>query len=149
MANTNLCQVIKQQIIVRLQALVTAGRINSIAELDDNSNPFTIEPSAGYPLAIVAMPRVSSDFEDNRSNLRTYIFDMLFIISPETLADRAEGVEVIMDAILNEFDSTFTLSGAAEAAMLPIEVQTAPVSTGDKTYLCFFATLKARALYQI
>lgn len=149
MANTNLAQTIKQQILVQLQALKADGQIKSIAEIDNNADPFKIEPSNGYPLAIVAMPRVSADMEDNRNNLRTYRFDMLFVINPEDLRDTAEGAEIILDAILDKFDSNFTLDGAADAAMLPIEVESAPVSTGDKTYLCFFATLKARTLYSI
>ena len=149
MSNTNLAQSIKQQILVRLQALKTAGQINSIAELDNNANPFKIEPSNGYPLAITAMPRTTSDFEDQATNIRTYRFDILIIIDPETLQNPTEGMEIIMDAILDQFDTNFTLAGAAQAAMLPAEVESAPVSTGDKTYLCFFVTLKCRTLYSI
>ena len=151
MANTNLAQTIKQQIMVRLLALKTAGWINSVAELDENPNPFKTEASNGYPLAIVAMPRVKADFEDQANDMRVMTFDILFIVRPEDLANNSDGAEAIMDAILNEFANLteLTLSGAANAAVLPLNIDSQPVSTDGKTYLCFFAKLEARTLYQV
>ena len=78
MAITKLASPIKQQILVNLQALKAAGVLNSYYSIDQNPNPLTIEPTAGYPFAIVGMPRIASDFEDQASNRREYRFDILF-----------------------------------------------------------------------
>jgi hypothetical protein len=145
---TNLAKPIKQQILVNLQALVAAGNINSFYAIDTSVDPLSIQPTAGYPFAIVGMPKITSDFEDQANNIRTYRFDVLFVIDPGALVNPDTDVEDLIDAALNQFDTNFTLAGAAEAAVLPASVQGLPVSTGDKTMLIFVLTLEARTLYQ-
>jgi hypothetical protein len=144
----DLARPIKQQILVNLKALVDAGAINSYYAIDANPNPLTMEPTAGYPFAIVGMPRVAADFEDQATNLRTYRFDVLFVLDPAALANPDTDVEDLIDAILNQFDNNFTLAGAAVAALLPAEIEAMPVATADKTLLCIVASLKARTLYE-
>ncbi len=144
----DLVKPIKTQILVNLQALVTAGVLNSFISLDKNPNPLTDTPPSGYPFAIVGMPRISSDFEDQASNIRTYRYDILFVVDPGALTNPDTDVEHIIDQVLNQFDTNFTLAGTAIAAVLPAKVEGAPVSTGDKTLLCFVVTLEIRTLYQ-
>src|SRR5712672_2621137 len=145
--STDLVKPIKQQILVNLQALVTAGVLNSFLSLDKKPNPLTDTPPSGYPFAIVGMPRISSDFEDQATNIRTYRFDILFVLDPATLPNPDTDVEHLIDAALNQFDTNFTLAGKAIAAVLPAKVEGAPVSTGDRTLLCFVVTLEIRTLY--
>lgn len=145
---TLLAKPIKQQLLVNLQALVTAGKINSFFGIDQNPNPLSMTPETGYPFAIVGMPRIASDFEDQATNLRTYRFDLLFVLNPETLTNPDTDVEDLIDAILDQFDSNYTLAGTANAAVLPAKIESVPVSTGDKTLLCVVVTLEARTLYQ-
>jgi hypothetical protein len=144
-----LAQAIKQQIVVNLQALVQVGTLNSYIELDYGKDPLTIEPPNGYPFALVGMPSVMSDYEDQATNKRTYRFDVLIVNSYEALADQSEGIEGIIDAVLNQFDNNFTLAGAAVATVLPVEVIAVPVSTGTKSLVCFLATIKAQTLFDI
>jgi hypothetical protein len=139
---------IKQQILVNLQALVAAGSINSFYAIDANPQPFAIEPTAGYPFAIVGMPRSTADYEDQATNKRIYRFDILFVLNPASLQHPDTDVEDLMDAILNQFDNNFTLAGTASATVLPVEIESTPVSTGDKTLLALVVTLKAQALFQ-
>jgi hypothetical protein len=146
--STKLASPIKTQLLANLTALVDAGVINSFYSIDAHPDPLTIEPTAGYPFAIVGMPKIASDFEDQANNLRQYRFDVLFVLNPADLAHPDTDVEDIMDAVLNQFDTNFTLAGSAEAAVLPAQVEGWPVSTGDKTLLCFVVTLVARTLYQ-
>jgi len=146
--STKLASPIKTQILVNLQALVTAGVLNSFVSLDQNPNPLTMQPPRGYPFAIVGMPRIASDFEDQASNIRTYRYDILFVLDPATLTHPDTDVEDLIDAALNQFDTSFTLAGTAQAAVLPAKVEGMPVSTGDKTLLVFVITLEARTLYQ-
>ncbi|HLH93543.1 MAG TPA: hypothetical protein VKW08_00350 [Xanthobacteraceae bacterium] len=145
--SVQLAKPIKQQILVNLAALVTAGKLNSYYAVDESPNPLTIQPSAGYPFAIVAMPKIASDFEDQASNQRTYRFDILFVLDPSTMQNRDTDVEDFIDAILNQFDTEFTLEGTATAAVLPAHLEGAPVSTGDKQLLALVLTLEARTLY--
>ena len=145
---TNLGKPIKTQILANLQALVAAGYLSSFISLDQNPNPLTIQPTGGYPFAIVGMPRVTSDFEDQANNKRTYRFDVLIVLDPSALNNPDTDVEDLIDAALNQFDTNFTLAGAASAAVLPATVQGQPVSTGDKTMLVFVITLEAQTLYQ-
>jgi hypothetical protein len=145
---TNLAKPIKQQLLVNLQALVTAGNINSFYSIDANPNPLTMQPTAGYPFAIVGMPRIAADFEDQATNIRTYRFDILFVLDPTALKNPDTDAEDLIDAVLNQFDTNFTLAGTAIDAVLPATVEGWPVSTGDKSLLCLVVTLMARTLYQ-
>ena len=65
----------------------------------------TIDPPSGYPFALVGMPTVTADYEDQATNRRNYRFDVLVAASYESLADQNEGVEGIIDALLNQFDT--------------------------------------------
>lgn len=145
---TKLANPIKTQILVNLEALVTAGMLNSFVSLDKTPNPLADTPPSGYPFAIVGMPRITSDFEDQANNLRTYRYDILFVLDPSTLDHPDTDVEDLIDAVLNQFDTNFTLAGTAIDAVLPARVEGAPVSTGDKTLLALVVTLEARTLYQ-
>jgi hypothetical protein len=145
---SQLAKPIKEQILVNLQALVTAGTINSFYAIDANPNPLTMEPTAGYPFAIVGMPKITSEIEDQATNRRTYRFDLLFVLNPSTLQNPDTDVEDLTDAILNQFDNNFTLAGTAVASVLPAELEGTPVSTADKTLLCLVVTLKCQSLYE-
>lgn len=139
---------IKTQLLANLQTLKEAGVINSIYSIDANANPLEMQPDNGYPFAIVGMPRIASEFEDQATNLRTYRFDVLFVLNPAELTNPDTDVEHLIDAVLNQFDTNYTLAGSAVAAVLPAKIETAPVSTGDKTLLCVVVTLECRTLYQ-
>lgn len=140
---------IKKQIVINLVALKNAGILASVIELDTGKDPLTIEAPTGYPFALVGMPSITSDYEDSATNRRTYRFDVLIIMSYEALSDTSEGVETVIDAILNRFDTHFTLDGFADASLLPAEIQAMPISTGDKAFVAVVATIRAQAVYQL
>jgi hypothetical protein len=143
----SLSQNIKKEIVLNLNALVQAGVLNSVFEIDLGKDPITMEPTAGYPFAIVGMPSVTAEIEDTHTNKRNYKFNILIVASYESLADQNEGIEFIMDSVLNQFDNNFTLAGAAVATVMPVEITAAPVSTGDKTLVAFMCTIKAQTLF--
>ncbi len=147
---TTLAQAIKQQILVNLKTLQTNGVIQSFIALDRGKDPIGITPDNGYPFALVGMPQVKNDMEDNVTNIRSYRFDILFVVNYEGLADPTLTLEGMIDAVLNQFDTNFTLSGAAVAAIVPpAQVQAFPISTPNQDLVCFVVTLEARTLYQI
>ena len=145
--STSLGQNIKLQITTVLNTLKTNGVINSWVSQDQSPSALTQDPPGGYPFAIVGMPRVANDMEDNQNNIRTYRFDILFVCGYEGLADMTNSIEGIMDATLNAFDTAFTLAGSAVAATVPpAHIEALPISTPDKTYICFVASIEARTL---
>ena len=77
-------------------------------EIDLGKDPLAIDPPSGYPFALVGMPTVTAEYEDQATNRRNYRFDVLIAASYESLADQNEGVEAIIDAVLNQFDDNFT-----------------------------------------
>jgi hypothetical protein len=145
-----LAQAIKNQIILNLQTLVTNGVINSFVGVDTGKDPIGMTPPNGYPFAIVGMPRVANDMEDQASNLRTYRFDVLFVVNYENIADPTLTIEGIIDNVLNQFDTNFTLAGTAIGAQVPpAQVQTFPISTPTQDLVCFVVTIEARTIYTI
>jgi hypothetical protein len=143
-------QAIKTQIVAVLQTLQTNGYINSLVSQDMNPNAITQDPPSGYPFAIVGMPRISSDMEDQATNIRTYRFDILFVVGYEGLADVTQDVEGIMDAAMNAFDTAFTLAGSAIAATVPpAHIEPMPITIADKTYTTFVLSIEARTLYTL
>ena len=147
-----LSQAIKQQIVVNLQALVTKGVINSYMAIDRGKDPLSKDnaPPSGYPFALVGMPRVANDMEDNVTNIRSYRFDVLFVVNYENIADPTITIEGMIDQVLNQFDTNFTLAGTAIAAQVPpAQIQTFPVSTPTQDLVCLVVTLECRTLYQI
>jgi hypothetical protein len=148
---TFLAKPIKTQILSVLQSLVDGGLLNSFKSLDKNPNPLTDIATAGYPFAIVGMPPVSSDFEDQATNKRTYRYDIMFVLNPEALASPDTGVEDLIDAALNAFDTAFSLNGAAVGATVPPAqvVAGGPITTGAMNLCVFVVRIEARTLYQI
>ena len=148
---TSLAKPIKTQILTVLQSLVSAGSLDSYVSLDKTPNPLEDAPPTGYPFAIVGMPPVSSEMEDQANNLRTYRYDIMFVLDPNALTNPDTDVEDLIDAALNAFDTAFTLNGAAVGATVPPAqvVAGGPVSTTNKALCVFVIRLEARTLYQI
>lgn len=143
----SLAQNIKREIVLNLNALVKAGVLNSVLEIDYGKDITSIDAPSGYPFALVGMPMISADYEDQATNRRTYDFRVLIAVSYEYLQDKAEGIEGIIDAVLNQFDNNFTLEGAAEASVLPVDIIAAPVSTADKSLVAILVMIKAQSLF--
>ena len=139
-------QNLKIQINDVLQTLVSSNALGSIVSADLSKNPIDLDVP-DFPVAILAMPQVTSAFEDTANNLRTYRFDILFMLQTDNTVDGT--VEGLIDTVLNAFDTNLTLAGVAQGAMLPAEVIPWPVTDGGKTYTAFVVTIKARALYTV
>lgn len=143
-------QAIKTQIIVNLEALVTNGVIKGFIAIDKGKDPYSNPPTAGYPFALIGMPRVANDMEDTGSNMRTYRYDILFVVNYENMPDMTYTIEGMIDAVLNQFDTNFTLAGTAIAAQVPpAQVQAFPISTPTQDLIAFVVTLEARGIYII
>lgn len=135
---------IKNQIKVNLDALVTAGKLGSVL-MDDFRDDLLNRDIPTYPCAILTTPAIESMTETNRDNLRTHIFQILVMQKGENVAS-ATDVEDLIENILNQFDNDPTLGGKASGGVEPSSSTPEAITTGDRTYIVFTVTLKAKAL---
>ena len=99
---------------------------------------------AAYPAAILSTPSVESDELSNGENLRTYLYEILFIVNGDDVPS-VDYVEELMDAIFTEFDTNFTLGGVADGGVAPAMTQAVPVITaGDQSKIIFSINIHAK-----
>lgn len=106
-----------------------------------------------YPAAILTTPTIDSIAETNKHNLRTYTFEILFLMKGDDVNDPTE-VEELIENILNEFDNDVTLKGttsegAADGGVEPSSSTPEAIKSGDRTYIAFSVILRAKALREI
>ena len=128
-----------------LNALVTAGTLKAAQEIDYSKDALSADYSA-FPVAILGMSSVVSQMEENVSNLRTYEFPILILQQGENINAQTD-IEDLRDAILNKFDTDYTLQGTAEGATEPTASPAFTAGTPDKAVIYFVITIKAKALY--
>ncbi|AVT83667.1 hypothetical protein RPYSC3_48070 [Rhodopseudomonas palustris] len=131
-----------------LRELQDEGIIRSFIGIDRGKDPLQAPPQ-GYPFAIVGMPKVGNKEEDSANNTRKYHWEILFVFSYENMPDPTLTIEGAMDAIINKFDTNFTLSGEANAGVDPATIESFPVSTGSQELACLMLTLEASTTYQL
>jgi hypothetical protein len=142
----NLANPIKARIKTDLDALVTAGTLGTADSIDLSKDALN-EIYTAYPVAIVGLPRLeSSEMADNKDNLRTYLFPILIIQKIENITTPTD-MEDLLDAILNKFDTDYTLNGNAVAAVMPVTTSEFLKSTPDKGIIYFAVLLRAKTLY--
>lgn len=115
---------IKQAIKTKLDALVTAGTLAGATITDLKKDPLAADiPS--YPHAFLMPPSIEAEPLDNRTNTRTYVYDVMIIWKAENITD-ATTVEDDIETIMNAFDNDPTLSGAAMGGMAPVAMAPQP-----------------------
>ena len=142
--SNNISRNIKTQIRSVLDGLVTSGSLGCVIEVDLSKDVFSLDIPK-YPAAILGMPAISSAYESNRTNQRSYVHDVLIMQQWANLTDQ-RSMEDLQDVILNAFDNNPTLNGASDVAVEPAASSVSAVSTADKTFIVFNVTLKARAI---
>ena len=148
----NKIHTIKNNIKANLDALVVDGVLGEV-QVDDYKLGVFDRNIARYPVAILTTPSIESRVDTNVENLRTYTFDIMFLINAENVAAVTE-VEDLIENILNKFDNDVTLKGAtaigsADGGVEPSTSTPEAVTSGGKTYIFFSVTLRARALRTI
>jgi len=143
----SLANPIKLQIKADLDSLVESGILASVQMVDYSKDVFTAD-YAKFPVAILGMSSMESDASDNANNIRTYTFPILVLEKSENLNAQTD-MEDLRDAILNVFDTDYTLAGKAEGAVLPVASPAQTMSVGDRTIIYFVINIKARALYTL
>ena len=143
---TAITSTIKNAIKAKLNALCPSTLKTVIVD-DFNTNP-NLENIPHFPAAILNSPSTQSERDTNRENLRTHIFEILVIQKGENVTG-ANDIEEMREAILDTFDNDGTLGGAANGSVDPASSNPQSITSGDKTYIVFTVTLKARALFNL
>jgi hypothetical protein len=138
---------IKNAIQGHLAALKTAGTIGGYLVQDFRENLLDQDFPA-YPCAVLLPPAIDSEPSTNDSNLRTYSFDIVFVVKKDDIGSGTY-IEDLIEAVLDEFDSDVTLGGAADGGSPPGSSVPDEVTAASQTYVVFVVTLKPRAIKNI
>jgi len=142
-------QPIKVAILALLNQLVVAGTLGTAISYDLSKNPLSDANLTNlYPVALLGTAKVESRYVLNTSNERTYTFPVMVISKLDNVSDGQTGIETLVDAVLNTFDSNPTLDGACqmlEATGTPM----AGISTPDQQYSLFLIELKAHVVIDL
>lgn len=138
---------VKAQIKIRLDALVTAGTLAQAIE--DNFHGDPLARDVKYPVAILSPPAIESELFDNRTHIRTYTFDILIVQKGENIKGVVGSIEDLAEAIIDDFDNQPTLSGTAEATVVPVTSTPRQVTHGNKELVVFTIQLRAQSKHTL
>lgn len=133
---------IKGAIKVNLDALVTSEVLAGATSSDLKKDPLSADiPS--FPWAFLMPPSIESEALDNRTNLRTYVYDIMVLWNAENITD-ATTVETDIEAILDKFDNDPTLQGTAMGGYLPVSMAPQPFQHGGKDLIMAVVQIQAK-----
>jgi hypothetical protein len=133
---------IKAAIKTNLDALVTDTVLGGATTTDIKKDPLGADiPS--FPHAFLMPPSIESETLDNRTIVRTYIYDIMVLWNAENITD-ATTVEEDIEAILNKFDNDPTLSGTAVAGVLPVSLAPQPFQHAGKDLIMAVIQIQAK-----
>ena len=141
---TGPANLIKAQILVNLNALVTSGVLGSVIEQDVTANVLKLTfPS--FPCAVLGSSSQQSVWEYQQANKRTYQFDLLIVQLVDNLPNPSY-MEDLRDAISTQFDNNVTLNGTAVLGVQAVFSPKIQTTEQGKKYVTFFVTLKCITL---
>lgn len=133
---------IKAAIKTNLDELVTASVLAGATTSDLKKEPLSAD-IPGFPWAFLMPPSIESEALDNRTNIRTYVYDIMILWHAENIADAAT-VETCIEAVLNKFDNDPTLSGTAMAGVLPVSLAPQPFQHNAKQLIMAVVQVQAK-----
>lgn len=135
---------IKTRVKTRLDELVTATVLGGATVTDIKKDPLSVDIKS-YPHAFLMPPAVESEILDNRTNARSYTFDIMVLFQAENIASTDE-VEEAVEAMLNAFDNNPTQDGTALGTVLPVASAPAPFQHGGKDMIMVVLQVKVTEL---
>jgi hypothetical protein len=137
---------VKNAIKANLDALVTAGTLGAAETSDLKKDPLAEIP--GYPYAALMPPSIESMTNDNRSNLRAYVYEIMIIWKAENITD-ATTVENDLEAVLKKFDNDPTLDGTALGGVQPVSLSPQPIQHAGRDLIMAVVQIKAKEVVQL
>lgn len=133
---------IKQAIKTNLDELVTAEVLAGATITDIKKDPLAAD-IPNFPHAFLMPPSIESESLDNRTNTRTYIYDIMILWNAENITDSTT-VEDDIEAILSQFDNDPTLSGNAMGGVLPVSLAPQPLQHAGKDLIMAVVQIQAK-----
>ena len=135
-------QTIKNAIKSNLDDLVTANVLGGATITSIKKSPLSSDVGT-FPHAFLMPPAVDSEVLDNRTNVRTYSFDIMILFQAEDISDTAD-LEVKIESMLSKFDNDPTLGGTALAGVLPVSSSPEPFQHGGKDLIMVVLQIQAK-----
>lgn len=136
-------QTIKAKIKTQLDTLVSAT-LKEIVTMEFKKNPLD-NPFSAYPVAILTPPALDgNEWEDNRTNIRSWRFGVVLIWNGENITGTAD-VENVIETVVNLFDNDPTLGGTCDAGVMPVTSRPAPFNYGGKDLIACEIELVCKA----
>lgn len=133
---------IKNAIKSNLDDLVTATVLGGATITSIKKSPLSSDV-ATYPHAFLMPPAVESEVLDNRTNVRTYSFDIMVLFQAEDISDTAD-LEVKIESMLSKFDNDPTLGGTALAGVLPVSSSPEPFQHNGRDLVMVVLQIQAK-----
>jgi len=133
---------IKQAIKANLDALVDDEVLAGATTTDIRKSPLAAD-FPNFPHAHLMPPSIDCEVLDNRTNLRTYVYDIMVVWNAENIADSTT-VEDDIEAILNKFDNDPTLGGTAMGGTLPVSSSPQPMQHSGKDLIMAVIQVQAK-----
>lgn len=133
---------IKNAILSNLDALVTAGVLAGATITDIRKDPLASD-IPNYPHAFLMPPSIESEALDNRTNIRTYTYDIMVVWNAIDIED-AVTIEDDIEAILSVFDNDPTLGGTAMGGVLPVSSAPQPIQHAGKDLIVAAVQVQAK-----
>jgi len=138
---------IKQAIKTNLDALVTSNVLGAATTTDLKKDPLSGD-IAGFPHAFLMPPSIESETSDNRTLIRTYVYDIMILWDAVNIAD-ATTIEADIEAVLSKFDNDPTLQGTALGGVLPVSLAPQPFQHNARQIIMAVVQIKAKAFVNL
>jgi hypothetical protein len=133
---------IKTALKNNLDALVTSTVLGGATITDIKKDPLSVDIST-YPHAFLMPPAVESDVLDNRTNLRTYTFDIMVLFKAVNLSSTTV-LETAIESMLSKFDNDPTLGGTALGGVLPVSSAPEPFQHNGQDLIMVIIQVQAK-----
>ena len=133
--------IIKRAVENKLRTL-TPSALRDVVSDDFKTDP-TKRDIGEYPVAIVTSPAIENETLDNRTNIRTYVFEIAILARGEDMS--AEDVEELTETVINAFDADPTLGAIADGGVEPSTGTPAPITEGNNQLIAIPLTVRVRA----
>ena len=138
---------IKAAIKTNLDNLVTDTVLAGASVGDIKKSPLNSDVGL-FPHAFIMPPAVESEVLDNRTNVRTYTFDIMVLFRAEDISGTAE-LEADIEDILGEFDNDPTLGGTALGGVLPVSSAPEPFQHNGKDLIMVVVQIQAKEVVSL
>lgn len=133
---------IKQAIKANLDALVTDEVLGGATITDIKKDPLAADIPT-FPHAFLMPPSIESEALDNRTNIRTYVYDIMIVWDAINIED-ATTIEDDIEDILSKFDNDPTLNGTSMGGVLPVSLAPQPLQHGGKQLIMAVVQVQAK-----